>query len=240
MLRLCLRVQSQSVVISALIMSVEKTHGGKRAGAGRKKTGRCRDVPHRARPELSGKHPVHVSLRLRVRRSHRNRDVYRIVYLVLTHLLARKDFRVCHVSIQHSHVHMIVEAADRRALSAGMKSFGISFARRYHHKFGGCDNVCEFRYSAKQVTTRRYARHALSYVLNNWRRHRVDWENGEESPWKLDPYSSAISFTGWTERFAPPKDYDPLPVSSPQTGLLISGWQQFGGISPYEVPGPLV
>lgn len=158
---------------------------------------------------------------------------------MLSCILGREGFRICHISIQHSHLHLIIEARNKRALSDGMKSFGTSLARHYHAKYGGCGPIAEFRYAARQVTTRRYARHALSYVLNNWRRHKVDFENGHESPWKLDPYSSAISFTGWTERFAIPKDYDPLPVSPPQTGLLRSGWQEYGRISPVEVPGPL-
>jgi REP element-mobilizing transposase RayT len=217
----------------------KKKRGGKRVGAGRKKTGTCRDVPHRARPALSNRNPVHVSRRFRVRVSHRTREIYRILHQVMQRFLGREDFRICHASIQHSHLHLLVEAANETALSDGMKAFGILFARRYHARYGTCGPVSEFRYSARQVTTKRYARHALSYVLNNWRRHQVDWENGVQSDWKLDPFSSAISFTGWTEKFSLPKDYDPLPVSPPQTQLLKFDWQEFGLISPYEVPGPL-
>ena len=93
--------------------------------------------------------------------------MYRIVHRVLRRLLRRTTFRVCHVSIQHSHLHFLVEAANKQALSNGMKSFGISFARAYRAKFGGCGPVTEFRYSAKQVTTARYARHALAYVRSS-------------------------------------------------------------------------
>src|SRR5262245_13069835 len=43
---------------------VRGTWGGKREGAGRKKSTRWRhDPPHRVRPELSHRHPVHVVLR---------------------------------------------------------------------------------------------------------------------------------------------------------------------------------
>jgi len=215
-------------------MAEEKKHGGRRPGAGRKKTGRCRDVPHRRRPELSSKHAVHVSIRLLPLISYRTMDYYKLFRRVLESLLGRKGFRICHISIQHRHLHLIIEADDKEALSRGMQSFGIRVARARGGK------TIAFRYFASQITTKKYARHALSYVLNNWRRHRLDFEDGQASPWKLDPFSSAISFDGWTERFARPQSHDPLPVSPPQTALLKSGWQEFGRISPYEVPGPLV
>ncbi len=176
---------------------------------------------------------------MRVRVSIRTRDYYEMFRNVMRRYLGRDDFRICHISIQHSHFHLLVEAADARALSRGMQSFGIAFARRYHGERGSCGKVFEHRYFATQVTTSRYARHALAYVLNNWRRHRVDYEHGVESPWKLDPFSSAIAFEGWTERFVRPKAYNPLPVSPPRTALLRSGWQEFGRLSPYETPGPL-
>jgi hypothetical protein len=56
---------------------------------------------------------------------------------------------------------------------------------------------------------------------------------------KLDPYSSALSFDGWTQRFERPANYTPLPVSPPVTRLLASDWARFGRIDPFEAPGPL-
>ncbi len=213
--------------------------GGYREGAGRKRSGFRKDTPHRPRPELDARHPVHVSLRFRVRIDHRNREIYAIARKVLQRYLGRDDFRIVHISLQNTHLHLLVEAANRRALTWGMQSFGITFAKAYHRKRGGCDKVFVHRYFANQITTERYARHALSYVLNNWRRHREDYANGTESKWKIDWFSSAISFTGWTQRFSLPKDYTPLPVSPPRTALLSSRWQHYGLVSPYECPGPL-
>jgi len=212
--------------------------GGYREGAGRKKSGFRKDAPHRARPELEARHPVHVSLRFRVRVDHRNRDVYNIARRVLARYLDRDDFRVVHISIQGSHLHLLVEAASKRALTWGMQSFTIAFAKAYAKGSSGA-KVFAHRYHASQIKTERYARHALSYVLNNWRRHREDFANGRQLTWKIDPFSSAISFTGWTERFAVPASYAPLPVSPPRTALLASGWRSYGRISPYECPGPL-
>jgi hypothetical protein len=55
----------------------------------------------------------------------------------------------------------------------------------------------------------------------------------------LDEYSSALSFDGWTMTFARPRDYEPLPVSAPQTSLLRNEWKRYGRIDPHECPGPL-
>ena len=40
-----------------------RRRGGARKNAGRPRTGRCHDAPHRRRPPLSRRHPVHVVLR---------------------------------------------------------------------------------------------------------------------------------------------------------------------------------
>jgi len=218
----------------------KKRHGGARPGAGRKKTGRCRDAPHRSRPALSSKHAVHVTLRIVRKISLRDLDFYHLFRRVLERYFGRDDFRIVHISIQHSHLHLIIEAANAKALSRGMQSFGTACARRFHARHGSCGKVFEFRYHAKQITTSAYARHALSYVLNNWRRHRADFfDNGRESPAKLDYFSSALSFTGWTERFQVPTDYTPLPVTPPRTALLRFDWQLHGLISSYEIPAQL-
>ena len=44
----------------------------------------------------------------------------------------RADFRICHVSIQATHVHLLVEADDRMALARGMQGFQIACARRFN------------------------------------------------------------------------------------------------------------
>jgi hypothetical protein len=78
----------------------------------------------------------------------------------------------------------------------------------------------------------------ISYVLNNWRRHREDRRARMESM-PFDAYSSAWAFAGWSAnaKWKPPADG--LPVSPPRTGLLVFDWEWYGLIDPFEVPGPL-
>jgi REP element-mobilizing transposase RayT len=182
---------------------------------------------------------VHVVLKSARRISWRRGRVYNVLWRVVCGFLGREDFRIVHLSIQKNHLHLLVEARDRRALTEGMKSFATRAARALNKDEGGCGKVFAYRYHATQITTARQARHALAYVLNNWRRHREDFDCAAARAAKLDPYSSALAFDGWTESFGVPVGYAPLPVSEPDTDLLRSGWMRFGRVDPFERPGPL-
>jgi len=217
-----------------------KTHGGARKGAGRKKTGRCLDAPHRARPELEKHHPLHVVLRTRkdVPRLRRG-PVYRAIDRALRRTLGEHAFRVVHTSIQHNHLHFLVEADDKHALSRGMRSLTITAALAINAVCGRRGEVFAYRYNAKPITNPRQMRNALSYVLNNWRRHQEHLRSDAAGRSRLDPYSTAIHFRGWREppHLAVRDDYVPLPSAAPQTWVLRVGWQRYGAISAYEVPG---
>jgi REP element-mobilizing transposase RayT len=166
----------------------------------------------------------------------RNHHIYRKVHRVLRHFLGREAFRVVHVSIQNQHLHLLVEAQHRKALARNMQSLTIRLQRQINGELG---RLFPHRYHAVQITTAQQARNALSYVLNNWRRHRLDWCGGRLVAAQLDEFSSAMSFTGWQRRFSIPAGYDPLPVSPPRTWLLALGWRDYGLLDPMECPGPI-
>jgi len=141
---------------------------------------------------------------------------------------------------------LLVEAADKRALSRGMQSLTINLARALNRELGSHGKVFAYRYHDTQITTPRQARNALAYVLNNWRKHREDVASTRALAAKLDPYASGLAFDGWYEegagavpRFTIPPGYHPLPVSSPATALLGSDWRLFGAIELFETPGAL-
>ena len=167
--------------------------------------------------------------------------MYRSIRRVLVRYLGRDDFRVVHISIQSNHLHLLLEAAGKRALSRGMQSLAINCARALNRELGRDGKIFEFRYHATQIKTPRQARNTLAYVINNWRRHREDLFNAATSKASIDPYSSGISFTGWAgaPRFAIPDGYEPLPVSPPATQLLSVDWLRHGAIDLFECPGPL-
>ena len=213
------------------------TWGGKRDRAGRKQVKPRKSEPHRVRPALSASHPVHVVLRVvrevgRLRR----RSAYKAIRRAMQVVLARADFRIVHLSIQATHVHLLVEASDERGLARGMQAFEISAARRLNAAAKRRGTVFVDRYHPEVIDNPRQAHHCLGYVLNNWRKHGED----RTVAWRLDPYSSAISFRGWTEQplhWEPPEAYARLPVSVPETWLLYDAWRRHGRIAITRVPG---
>ena len=158
----------------------------------------------------------------------------------------RERFRIVHVSLQRTHVHLIVEAEHKAALARGMQGFAISAAkhinsalldRRGKRRTG---TVFPDRYHLRVLKNPTQTRHAIAYVMNNWRRHRED----EGRTWSDDPFASGVFFEGWHERaheiwaMKPPPTYEPLIVWRPRTWLLKAGWLRGGPlISFVEVPG---
>jgi REP element-mobilizing transposase RayT len=222
------------------------TWGGKRKGAGRPPKNKRSSEAHKERPELKARHPLHVTLRVeKAIGTLRRLSLYHAVRKALRSILARTDFRIVDVSLQDGHVHLIVEADDKMALARGMQAFQIVAARFINQAFSKergkrrTGRVFSDRYHPKAITSPLAARHARAYVLNNWRRHGQD--RGVAS--NVDRFSSGVSFDGWKETGgtnllkALPVDYEPLPVSRPQTWLLSVGWRRHGLISVREVPG---
>ena len=98
-------------------------HGGKRKGAGRPPKNKLRpSQPHKKRPAVKKSVPVHVTVRVVDELAElRQRDAYKAIRRAMTHVYARDEFHIVHVSIERSHVHFIIEASDRMALARGMK-----------------------------------------------------------------------------------------------------------------------
>ena len=227
-----------------------KQRGGKRPRAGRPVSpGRYRaSERHRTRPAITKATPVHITLRvvpqLQVLRTG---DTYKAIRRAMLCIYRRRDCRIVGISIEQSHVHLLVEAHDKTALARGMLALQISAAKRLNaaiSKRRGLSfenrrrgQVFDDRYNEEVITNRRQARHAWSYVLNNWRKHQED-RVPDLRGFTIDPFSSASSFDGWA---APvhgwPPTYEALPVHAPRSWLLDVGWRMYGLIDPREVPG---
>jgi putative transposase len=232
-----------------------RTWGGRRKGAGRKAKVVAGRPPHRQvrkRPALNGRDPIHVVVRVdpavgRLRRW----KAYRAIRWAMLVAFMRGWIRIVHVSIQRTHIHLLVEAADEKLLARGMQGFQISAARHLNAEvtveIGGRrrarrGQVFVHRYHAEVLDTPKRARHALAYVLNNWRRHREDVVGAAQRRAAVDPYSTGIFFDGWRDRttpFAFPRGYQPLIVVPPSCWLLADGWRRWGPIDLREVPGPV-
>jgi REP element-mobilizing transposase RayT len=209
---------------------------------GRKPNGARAGSPHKMRPELRARHPVHVVLRV-------VREVGSLRRRATLTTARREDFRIVHLSIQRNHLHLLVEADDKIALASGMQGFQISAAKHLNAAISQDrpgprrrGAVFPDRYHAEIIKTPTQARHALNYIINNWRKHRED-RIPRMRTWKIDWFSTAVMFPGWEEYgeqpflWRGPPSYDPLVVYQPRTWLLREGYKRGGPpISVREVP----
>ena len=212
-----------------LALPAPPTWGGRRPGAGRKRTpGRRPTVPHRRRPVHLETHPVHVTLRavaaLRCLRSRR-------VFPAVRHALSRGSgvqFRIIEFTVQQDHIHLIAEADNGRSLSYGVGGLAIRLARAINRSLGRRGRVWANRFHARALTTPRAVRHALVYVLMNFRKHLAPVTG-------IDACSSAPWFRGWRAPHAAERD-GPRPVVPARTWLARVGWRRHGLIGFDERP----
>jgi putative transposase len=153
--------------------------GGRRAGAGRKRRGPRRSVPHLRREDFNPRHPLHVTLRVlddvpRLRR----RDAFHAIRKSMLVVAVREDFRIVQLTIQGNHIHAVCEAASRAALTSGMTAFKTSAARRLNIVLGRSGRVFADRYHVEVLTSPRQVRNGLAYVLTKG--------SHCTSPWRVD------------------------------------------------------
>ncbi len=209
-----------------------RTHGGARAGAGRPPARSASGVCHLTRPVHSWRHPIHVTLRVvGGLPTLRGAASFRRIRSALAAARARFGMLLVHFSVQRDHLHLVVEANDRRALSRGVQGLAIRVARAVNRRLGRAGRVFADRYHAHPLKTPREVKNALGYVLCNGRKH-----GGAAAvpAGFVDGCSSAPWFDGWARPLElaftsspAPAGADP-PVVRPRTWLLGHGWKRRG------------
>ena len=209
-----------------------KKHGGARKGAGRKKLPGA-GLTHRVREELPKGCPVHVTVRLvDGLPSLRQWTEYELLRECFRAGRERFGFRLVHYCVLANHLHLIVEAKDRQALTRGMQGLLVRIARGLNRLWKRKGRVFADRYHDHVLKTSREVRNALAYVLNNARHH------GLRLRQLMDIFTSAGRFDGWKEKVRiVGKDKGNIPVTAPRTWLLSKGWRQHRLISVHEIPG---
>jgi REP element-mobilizing transposase RayT len=206
-----------------------KTRGGPRPGAGRKPKGARACVSHHGRVAFARAQPVHVTARLRAGLpSLRRKDAHRAILRAFGAGAERNGFRLTQYSVQSTHVHLIIEAPNRLALSRGMQGLLIRVARALNRAWQRKGSVFSDRYHDRVLRSPKEVRNALAYVLNNAKRHGI-FEAG------FDAFSSGRWFDGWRE--AKPSVLVPSILPKARTWLLTLGWRRWGLISLETVPG---
>ena len=146
----------------------------------------------------------------------------RIAKALTTVREGRDDIRIAHYSIQGDHMHLLVEADDRKAMSNGMRALLISIARRLNRLMGTRGSRFRDRFHEHVLASPNAVRNALRYVLTNANKH-------HGGP-LVDAYSSGPWFTEWAPAVAFP-DWTPCtgpPTRAAESWLLTRGWRRAG------------
>ena len=111
---------------------------------------------------------------------------------------------VVHFSVQGNHLHLIVEADGREALSKSMKGLAVRVAVGLNRLARRRGTVFADRYHAHVLETPREVANTVRYVLGNYKKHSREYL---PPGWK-DPFASSVA----------------EPLHEPKVWLLRIGW----------------
>ena len=197
--------------------------GGARPDAGRPKSPDA-GVSHDTRAPLASRFPVHVTVRLRegLPQLRRGPEYHRLLETFRAGC-NRFGFRLIHYVVLGNHMHFVVEATDRRALTRGMQGLLVRIARALNRLWHRKGKVFADRFHDHILRTPTEVRNALGYVLRNARKH------GLRIAALLDPYSSSHWFDGWSDRHTGNQPLDSnAPICPAHTWLIRVGWRRRG------------
>jgi hypothetical protein len=138
------------------------------------------------------------------------------------------QLRVTHFSVQHDHVHLIVEAESNRALSTGIQGLSVRIAHQLNRLMRRRGKVFKDRYHVRVLATPREVKNALVYLATNGRKHLLQIGRAVARGW-LDPCASIAALGGWCPGLI--ARVSALAVVRPQSWLLSRGYSKAGCIS---------
>jgi putative transposase len=191
------------------------TWGGRRKRAGRKPKRARALVSRKARPELNGRWPVHVTMRV-LPEIPSLRVLNGWVKRALIAGSERDGFRLIHFAILGNHLHLIAEADDRVSLSRGIQGIAIRISRAVNQALSRKrGKVFSDRFHEHVLRSLRETKAAVNYVIHNYRKHCA--EAGRPlAPSFVDPHSSASYLAG----------LEPNPLPAATFWLLNPVWKR--------------
>lgn len=219
------------------------TWGGWRPGAGRKPSKRRnKRVLHRARPRVTRRCPLHITLRVRRElTSLRVKARCQVIRQAFAAACSYDGVRIVDWSVQANHLHLIVEADSAQQLARAMQGFCVRVAKGLNRLLGRKGSVFQERYHQRVLGTPREVRNARAYVISNYRRHAATAGRQMDPGW-VDPCSSWAWFDGWRdltrahEALARETRTGPALASNAKGWMLTKGWRKHGLVRVDEVP----
>lgn len=135
-------------------------------------------------------------------------------------------------SVQSDHLHYVVEARDREALTSGMRGLHVRLSRAINRVLGRCGKVFAESFHVHVLRTPIEVRNAVRYVLGNACKHGHGRRPGVPA---IDPASSGRWFAFWAT--GPVRCNDRPAVARARHRWLTHGLLRIAPIDPLEVPG---
>ncbi len=194
-------------------------------------------VGHGLRAALAARFPAHVTMKLLQGLPRlRNPREYAALRAAFRAGCDRAGFRLIHYAVLNDHLHFLVEAEGRTALSRGLQGLAIRIAKTLNKLWQRRGTVFADRYHDRVLTSPREVRNALVYVLGNGKKHAASGR-AVTVPQAIDTFTSAPWFDGFREPLTVRGlDAVPRPVTASRTWLLTSGWRRHGLLSVHELP----
>jgi REP element-mobilizing transposase RayT len=158
------------LALLAPVAVVKHGWGGVRKGAGRKKLSECQS--HRMRETFSKRMPVHVTMKMaKDVKGLRGRRMYKVVEAALWAAARNEDGLLCDFSVQNDHLHLVMDAANSKAMRSAVSGLAIRVAKAINALCGRKGRVFDDRYHARVLRTPTEVRRVRHYVRDNFRKH---------------------------------------------------------------------
>ena len=192
-----------------------------------------RRIRHAARPDVRNG-PVHVTMRIRAGLPNmRTPRAYRVLERAFRKGNEREGFRLVHYAVLSNHLHLLVNAEDKRSLAKGMQGLAVRIARALNKHWRRKGTVFFDRYHSRVIKQTVYQiKKVLRYVLQNARKHGLSLPKGE-----ADPYSSARWFR-WDQSREMKRPLRSPPVARPL--CFSTDVSLMHGLDINDLPGPRV
>jgi REP element-mobilizing transposase RayT len=204
---------------------VVRAKGGKRKGAGRKRHGELRHVPHRRRRDIYWTDAIHVTWRVLPHVWNlRSQRCFLVLKAAFAAACERLGARLISYSVQGNHLHLVFEADSDRALSRALNGLGTRIARGLNKVMGTKGAVLDGRYHARPLRTGTEVRNVLGYLADNARRH-FETARHQVAGVFGDIYTCLGRLDFRQHRPWKARALGPEVVAEPRTALLLYRWQ---------------
>jgi REP element-mobilizing transposase RayT len=145
-------------------------------------------IYHRSRPEIPRARPVHVTIKS-------NKNIIpnlrsKVFYKEIRQGMKRArilGIRIIHFSVQRDHVHMLIEAENKKQLGESMRALSISLSKRFSFTLKKKVKALKNRYHLHILKSLQEIKNATNYILHNGQKHGITDVH--------DFYSTAINFS---------------------------------------------